>query len=514
MIWFGKPLARKGPHGRLVRHVSAHRRAAARALGTAVLIALSLSVSVHTGCSKKNEAANKSRPPIFLIGIDGLDWRVMKPLIDKGELPVIEGLMRRGSYGYLLSMQPWYSAVIWTSVATGKSPAKHGILNFVYEDSPEGARGDVSIHDMRETAGSETKRYRSYTSGHRKTKAFWNILSDYDLTVDCIGWWITYPAEPINGIMVSQTNTTETLRNPQAALFKGGLLRGVEDQVYPAERQNRAMELLEEVDDNIDRISEEIFGKRPHPADDFGQQKWDQTEWAFRADATYVRIARDILESRQPFDLFAIYLSSTDVAAHRFWRYAHPEQYANPPDADQIENFGHVIDDAYRYADRAIGELLALAPPDAGIIIVSDHGMHAVNKDRVFRKDDPPSESLSAHHQDAPPGVIIAAGGPFKASSPASGAPFTLDLNTLSPLGSVLDVLPTILAVEGIPVGKDMDGAPMRAVIDFEKLGQKEIRYIPTHDTEEWLASQPKRIREAVDDSERLEQLRALGYIR
>ncbi len=490
------------------------RRFAVPALGAAAAIVLALGLSIHTGCSRSKEAARKSGAPIFLFAIDGLDWRVMKPLIERGELPAIEGLMRRGSYGYLLSMQPWYSAVIWTSVATGKAPAKHGIFNFVYEDSPEGERGDVSIHAMRETAGSETKRYRSYTSGHRKTKAFWNILGDYGLSVDCVGWWITYPAEPINGIMVSQTNTTETLRNPQAALFKGTLLRGVEDQVYPPDLQNRMMGLLDEVDNNLDQISEEIFGKRPHPADDFGQQKWDQTEWAFRADATYARIARDILESRQPFDLFAIYLSSTDVAAHRFWRYAHPEEYTYPPDAAQIENFGRVIDNAYKYADRVIGEMLALAPPDAGVIIVSDHGMHAVNKDHVFRKDDPPSESLSAHHQDAPPGVIIAAGGPFKSQSTSARSAPAFDFEALTPLGSVVDVLPTILAVEGIPVGKDMDGSPMRSVIDFEKLGSKEIRYIPTHDTQEWLAAQPKRIREAVDDSERLEQLRALGYIR
>jgi len=469
-------------------------------------------VLVHTGCSKKEKASTRSRSPILLFAIDGLEWRVMKPLIESGQLPVIEGLMRKGSYGYLKSLYPTFSPLIWTSIATSKNASKHGILNFVYEDTPEGPRGDVSIHTMRETVGSETKRYRSYTSGHRKTKALWNILSDFGLSVNCIGWWTTYPAEPINGVMVSQTNTTETLRNPQEALFKGTLLKGVEDQVYPPDRQNHMMDLLEEVDDNFDQIIEETFGKFPHPADDFGQQKWDQTQWAFRADAMYVRIARDILESGQPFDLFAIYIAGTDVAAHRFWRHKYPDQYVHPPDGEQIENFGHVIDDEYKYVDRVIGQMLALAPPDAGVIIVSDHGMHTINNDRVFRKDDPPSESLSAHHQDAPPGVIIASGGPFK--SPPTGAATALDLDTLIPLGGVLDVLPTILAVKGIPIGKDMDGTPIRGIIDFEKLGQHEIRYIPTHDTQEWLAAQPNRIREAVDDNERLEQLRALGYIR
>jgi hypothetical protein len=485
-----------------------------RAAVVASLLALSSTLWVHTGCSKKDAVAPKVRSPMLLFAIDGLDWRVMKPLIESGKLPVMEGLMKRGSYGYLSSIQPTYSAVIWTSIATGKIPSKHGILHFVYEDSPDGQRGDDSIHQLREGAASGTKRYRSYTSGHRRTKALWNILSDEGLVVDCIGWWITYPAEPINGVMVSQTNTTEALRNPQTALWKGTLLKGVEDQVYPPDRQNRMMQLLDEVDGDIDRISEDIFGRPPYPPDDFSQMMWDQTEWAFRADATYVRIARDILESGQPFDLFALYMGGTDVAAHRFWRYAYPNQFTHPPDSKQIENFGRVIEDQYKYADRVIGQMLELAPPDAAVLIVSDHGMHAINEDGVFRKGDPPSQTNSAHHLDAPPGVIIAAGGPFVSASSASASSAALDLTTLPRVGSVLDVLPTILAIKGIPIGEDMDGTPLRGIIDFDKLSGPGIRYIPTHDTREWLAEQPKRIREAIDDTERLEQLRSLGYVK
>ena len=478
-------------------HLWPNRRAALWTTAVASIIVLSSALLVHTGCSKKKTAAPKSRSPMFLFAIDGLEWRVMKPLIESGQLPVMAGLMKRGSYGYLSSIQPTYSAVVWTSIATGKIPSKHGILHFVYQDSLNGE-----------------KRYRSYTSGHRKTKAFWNILSDNGLVVDCIGWWMTYPAEPINGVMVSQTNTTGALRNPQAALWKGALLKGVEDQVYPLDRQNRVMELLEEVDGDLDRITEDIFGRFPNPPDDFSRMMWDQTVWAFRADATYVRVARDILETGPPFDLFALYLGGTDVAAHRFWRYAHPEQFTHPPDGKQIENFGRVIEDHYKYADRVIGQMLELAPPDAGVLIVSDHGMHAINEDRVFRKDDPPLQTNSAHHLDAPPGVIIAAGGPFAAAAPPSRSAAGLDLSALPRLGGVLDVLPTILAVKGIPIGEDMDGTPLRDIIDFNKLGRSEIRYIPTHDTREWLAAQPRRIREAVDDSDRLEQLRSLGYIR
>ena len=111
-----------------------------------------------------------ARRPVIFIAADGLEWSVLEPLINQGKLPTIARLMAAGTYGYLESMEPTYSPVVWTSIATGKTPAKHGIEHFVY---------------------SENGRQRYYTSGHRKTKAFWNILSDYGLEVDVLGWWMT-----------------------------------------------------------------------------------------------------------------------------------------------------------------------------------------------------------------------------------------------------------------------------------------------------------------------------------
>ena len=42
---------------------------------------------------------------------------------------------------------------------------------------------------------------RLYTNRDRRAKALWNIFSDYGRLSHTIGWWMTYPVEPINGIM-------------------------------------------------------------------------------------------------------------------------------------------------------------------------------------------------------------------------------------------------------------------------------------------------------------------------
>ncbi|UCG52659.1 MAG: alkaline phosphatase family protein [Candidatus Latescibacterota bacterium] len=487
-----------------VRHHSQDRPkrfgpAFSRVVSAGCTIAIVIMITIFGSCSKTGrDSRSDTRPPILFFAIDGLEWNVVKPLLEKGKLPTIAGLMERGVFGYLESMIPTYSAVIWTSIATGKVPAKHGIKHFVYEVGK---------------AKDGSKEFRYYTSGHRKTKALWNILSDHDQVVHCVGWWMTFPAEQINGVMVSQTNTTAALKKPQRALWKGLLLKGVEGQVHPAERQNRVMDILEDVDDSLDQITEDIFGRPPHPLTEFSRMMWDQTLWAFRADATYVRAARDILETGEPFDLFSIYVGGPDVAGHRFWRYAYPSEFDNPPDEDQIENFGEVINDHYIYVDRIIGEFMELAPDDATVIIASDHGMHSINNERVFRHTDNMIETNSAHHLDAPPGVFIAAGTGIQ--KPTETTPIdNLDLPTMNTVGGVMDILPTMLVLRDIPIGEDMDGTPMRGTIDLDLIKNTGIRYIPTHDTPEWLAGRHKRIREAVDQTERLEQLRSLGYIK
>jgi hypothetical protein len=467
-----------------------------RVFATSVIVVLLLA----TGCTRQDgdrPGADETRSPLILFGIDGLEWSVMRPLLADGRLPHIAALMQRGTYGDLASMRPTYSPVIWTSIATGKVPKDHGIRGYVYKTKRQ---------------GKIEQRY--YTSGHRETKAFWNILSDYGRVVHCIGWWITYPAEPVNGVMVAQTNTTAVLHQPSNALWKGTLLKGVQGQVHPPERQNQVMDILEATDGSLDRITAEIFGEPPHPLDGFAQIMWDQTQWAFRADATYIRVAEDILKGGEPFDVMAVYIGGTDVAGHRFWRYAYPNEFKHPPSGEQIENFHTLIDDYYVYVDQAIGAILQEAPEDAGVMIVSDHGMHATNADQPFATDNTPQEMNSGHHEDGPPGVFIAAGGRFRSNASAATSGARLQMPRLRTIGGIMDVAPTLLALEGVPIGEDMFGRPIESVIDPEWLKQHPIRSTPSHDTEAWLASRQARIRDAVAQTERLEQLRSLGYIK
>lgn len=90
---------------------------------------------------------------------------------------MIKRLMGQGTFGEFKTFRPTLSPLIWTTVATGKRPDKHGILGWRY---PDPADPDV---------------LRFYTSADSETKAFGNILSDYQRRVCIIGWFMSFPAK-------------------------------------------------------------------------------------------------------------------------------------------------------------------------------------------------------------------------------------------------------------------------------------------------------------------------------
>ena len=67
---------------------------------------------------------------MLLIGIDGAEWLVIEDLWAKGYLPHLRALVNRGVRAKLKT-EYGKSPVIWTTIATGVLPEKHGITGFV-----------------------------------------------------------------------------------------------------------------------------------------------------------------------------------------------------------------------------------------------------------------------------------------------------------------------------------------------------------------------------------------------
>jgi hypothetical protein len=65
----------------------------------------------------------------------------------------------------------------------------------------------------------------------------------------------------------------------------------------------------------------------------------------------------------------------------------------------------------------------------------------------------------------------------------------------------------------GVPIGRDMDGMILKSLLQPGFLESMGVAYVDSHDTPEWLAARDRSRAELPGREERLEQLRALGYL-
>ena len=88
-------------------------------------------------------AAAQPAPAIALIGVDGGDWIAIDKLVAAGRLPTFAALKKIASTGIMRPDAPLLSPLIWTSIATGRRPEDHGVLDFMVE-IPGGGQAPVN----------------------------------------------------------------------------------------------------------------------------------------------------------------------------------------------------------------------------------------------------------------------------------------------------------------------------------------------------------------------------------
>jgi hypothetical protein len=404
--------------------------------------------SVSPGCGPTHVAEPEA--PVLLVGVDGLEWDVLRPLMEVGRCPNLRALAEAGSYGRLGTFIPTHSPVVWTSIATGKRMEAHGITSFV---DPQG---------------------RAFTSSRRAGRALWNIADRYGLSSAVFGWWITWPVEPVRGVMVSGTSAVAQL----ADNWKPALMPGVGDQVHPPELTDRVLDLAASAG-SMEELqfvaSEKVFGNYGEGVMGSAEKVLiDQTLWSVQSDVTYFQIARSLMPEF-PSDLTLVYFGGPDVAGHRFWRQSHPDEFAytgTSPAAD--EALAEVLPNYYEWVDEMIGELVDMAGEGANVMVVSDHGMHAVATKK------PNQRNTTGDHQDGAPGVLIAAGPDIR---PQGHLEEVLQSGALPTHGSVYSVAPTILGLLGIPAARDMEARVYPNILTVaarERIGALDL--VPTHD--------------------------------
>lgn len=275
-----------------------------RACGIALLAAATLVAACGPG---------KDPHPLVVVGIDGGEWRVIRQLWKAGELPNLRTIADRGTTATLGTAYN-ASPVIWTTIATGVTPQEHGITDFVVP----GPRGDVPI-----------------SSSVRRVPALWSMLSRVHRRVAVVGWWGSWPAETVDGVIVSD----RALLDLEARVYPPNYLPTFLADLAQARRSNH----------------------------------FDVRSEAELRDAAMAVSARRLVQ--QPFALTMLYFRSADIVSHHDWA----ETAGDDATAVGGENVARV----YRAIDRELGELLSAVGDSRNVLVISDHGFRAARTTEI-----------------------------------------------------------------------------------------------------------------------------------
>jgi hypothetical protein len=336
------------------------RRVLPLVLGAVVLfaavVALAPRLSRPAGAEAPDYAVVPTGLHVRVLAIDGLERRMAEHLLARGEMPALGALLAAGARARLAAEPERVPAIVWTTIATGRGPEAHGIQS---ADTRRitGLRTPVSLDTGRSpftsALGAATDllrltRPQPPSAVLRSVKTFWNVASEKGLRVGVVNWWATWPADPVNGYMVTDRAAFR--------LEKGG---PPDREVHPGEAFDRLRPLLDTSERQRSR----------------------------RLDRFHLAAAR-ALRGDTPPDLEAIYLPGLDIFTM--------QQLGEAPASDLVglDSKLAAVRDAYRFADGLIGDAGAGLGPRDVLLLVADPGR------------------LARGRPEAAEGLLVLTGGP------------------------------------------------------------------------------------------------------
>jgi hypothetical protein len=492
---------------------------------------------------------------VVLIGLDAASWDIIDPLRAAGRMPTFDRLVRGGTRGELATFFPVVSPPLWTTIATGMKPEKHGIRDFWGN------------------------------SDQVQAKRIWEIADERGKVSGVLGYLVTWPPHKANGFLVPGWDAQGIETVPPELSFLKALEIG-EKQDADASPLARAGLIAQALRhgatlSTINRAAGGMLARL------VGAQR--PLEYALEGRLLKLDLTADVfcqLLRTVRVDFASYYYSSIDAIEHEFFKYFRPEGF---PDLapEKIAEFGDAIPRVYEETDRALGRILRWTAPDAHLVVVSDHGQRPVKREgaKWYRirtskleevlgiGDDVRATNIGSEaylrpargHEgyrralDAVRSIVVASDGQplfrirehgteeasvtvrsdlgddeavpvrfgertLRASDLLDGSERISGEHTDTamillagpdvvaghaiPKGTLADVAPTVLALLGLPVSREMDGVVLGGAFRPEAMERLAVTYVDSYGKPAHAATVGEGI-----DQQKLETLRALGYV-
>ena len=287
----------------------------------------------------------------LIVGWDGATWTVARPLLEQGRLPNLAQLMAGGVHATLRSFEPTLSPIVWTTIAAGKRPEKHGVTRFL--DTAAGVR----------------------------TRRIWDIVAAPERPVGLFGWPVTWPPPALPGFVIPSLFARASDTHPPHLRF----IREMESGLRATRRKR--MNLIAKGmrhglrPDTMVRTVRYLAESRPgllNGNDHFVRQRILKLH-------IHLDLYLGLVRRYRPW-FTSFYLNQTDAFAHRFWRYLEPDLFPPVPQ-DERNRYQDVLPHAYEMADWVLGRILSLTDENTLICVLSDHGFEASHKAQEGMQD-------------------------------------------------------------------------------------------------------------------------------
>jgi predicted AlkP superfamily phosphohydrolase/phosphomutase len=337
---------------------------------------------------------------VVILGIDGGTFAVIEPLIRQGRLPNFRHILENGTRGSLASTFPPMTFPAWNTFMTGVNPGRHGVFDFT-----ERVKGKYAV---------------TFTNAQsRQSRTMWSVMSELGCRLAVMGVPLTYPPEPINGVMVSGFDT------PVGGLADASVFHPPELHA-DLHAKTGGYEVSANIARAIENNDAEQALKKIH-----------------EVLAKKITAALTVFD-HEPWDFFMALFGETDLASHHFWRHHDPQSPLATTSVNQVCR--EAINSIYQQVDAALGEFLHRLPPQTTLLVMSDHGFGGNSNRAIYLNRWLEREGLLSYSSSTPSQRIF----PWLKSTGLKYLPQAVKVQIFRRMGRLADTTESMIRFSGI----------------------------------------------------------------